>query len=477
MSALITPFLAEQLTQAGQAHLIDHARNLPATSQARWVRQLLAVDWELVTQLIASAEASRQVKADSVRELSARANPPEHLVRLPQSDESRKSWQAMRERGEDWLRSGKVGVVVVAGGQGSRLGFDAPKGMFPFGPITGRSLYQWFCEHLLALRSRYGQPIPYAVMTSDATQAESAAFFAEHGHFGLPDDDLRLFPQSSLPAVDMTTRRVLLAGPEQLALSPDGHGGMLAALARDNILHDWRQRGIETIFYHQVDNPATPLCDPAFIGWHLEHQAEVSTKAVAKTSATEKMGVVVTTDGVTRIIEYSDLPPDVASQTDHRGRVRLWAGNTAIHLFQREFLERALVDEHAMPFHVARKVVTYWDASINQLVTPEETNAFKFERFIFDVLPWAKTALVVEARRADEFLPIKNADGADSPETARTAMMARQRGWLRDCGCMIGEDVPVEISPGVATSAAELASHVPPGLVITDPFVLEFPRG
>jgi len=477
MSALISPYLAEQLTAAGQEHLVEYARTLATEDQTAWVRQLLAVDWELVTQLLATAEANRRGKAESVQELASRAHPPERLVRLPQTAADRGTWQAMHERGEDWLRAGKVGVVVVAGGQGSRLGFDAPKGMFPFGPITGKSLYQWFCEHLRALRDRYGQPIPYAVMTSDSTHTESVEYFAAQHHFGLPPGDLRLFRQSSLPAVDIATRRVLLAGPQQLALSPDGHGGMLTALARENILTDWRNRGIETIFYHQVDNPATPLCNPAFIGWHLAHQADVSTKVVAKTSASEKMGVVVTTDGVTRIIEYSDLPPDIATQTDHRGRVRLWAGNTAIHLFQREFLERALVDEHAMPFHVARKVVTHWDASINQLVTPGAANAFKFERFIFDVLPWANTALVVEGKRADEFLPIKNADGADSPSTARDAMMARQRDWLRTCGCTIGDDVPVEISPGVATSAAELARHVPSNMVITAPFVLEVPGG
>ncbi|MBI1349228.1 UDPGP type 1 family protein [bacterium] len=473
MSALISPYLAEQLTAAGQTHLIEHARRLPVSAQTAWVKQLLEVDWELVTQLIATAEASQQDSTESVRELAARAQPPDHLVCLPQTEADRQQWQAMRERGEDWLRAGKVGVVVVAGGQGSRLGFDAPKGMFPFGTITGKSLYQWFCEHLRALRQRYGQPIPYAVMTSDATHADSAAFFAQHNHFGLPESDLRLFQQGSLPAVDIATRQVLLAGPDQLALSPDGHGGMLIALARENILNDWRSRGIETLFYHQVDNPATPLCDPAFIGWHLDRQADVSTKVVSKTSAQEKMGLAVSVDGLTRIIEYSDLPADAAAQTDAQGGLRLWAGNTAIHLFQREFLEHALIDEHAMPFHIARKVSPYWDCESRQTVTPETANAFKFERFIFDVLPWAKTALVVEGRRADEFLPIKNADGPDSPQTARAAMMARQRCWLRDCGCTIGDDVPVEISPLVATSAAELQNHVSPGMIITEPFVLE----
>lgn len=473
MTALISASLAEQLTKAGQAHLIEYAHKLPKSAQSAWVRQLLEVDWELVAQLIATAQISQKVNRDTICDEARDAGPPEHLVHLPHSEADRSLWRAMRERGEQWLRAGKVAVVVVAGGQGSRLGFDAPKGMFPFGPITGKSLYQWFCEQLQVLRIRYAQPIPYAIMTSDATHAETRSFFEQHRYFGLPEDDVQLFQQSSLPAVDIDSQRVLFAAPDQLALSPDGHGGMLTALARNNILHAWRSRGIETIFYHQIDNPATPLCDPAFIGWHLQHQADVSTKVVSKASASEKMGVVVTVHGLTRIIEYSDLPPDIAVQTDDRGRLRLWAGNTAIHLFQREFLERALQDEHAMPFHVARKVVPHWDPTTQRMVTPDAPNAFKFERFIFDVLPWAKTALVVEGERSREFLPIKNATGADSPETARAALMANQREWLRACGWTIGDDVPVEISPGVATSAEELASHASSGTVITQPFVLE----
>jgi len=258
----------------------------------------------------------------------------------------------------------------------------------------------------------------------------------------------------------------LLAGPGQLALSPDGHGGLLAALQRSGLMRELSTRGIQTLYYHQVDNPTTIVCDPAFIGWHLLERADVSTKVVAKRSAEEKMGVAVSVDGVTRIIEYSDLPADIAAQTDEHGQLRIWAGNTAMHVFQRAFLERAVQDATALPFHIARKAVPYWTKD-SGVVEPQSPNAYKFERFIFDVLPRAERALIVEADRAAEFNPVKNKDGADSPETARAALQALHRNWLRQAGATIDDNVPVEIGPMVALDSDDLRARDVEGMSFT----------
>lgn len=184
------------------------------------------------------------------------------------------------------------------------------------------------------------------------------------------------------------------------------------------------------------------------------------------------MGVAVDINGATQIIEYSDLPAELAAARDVNGQLKFWAGNTAIHAFRREFLERALLDQQALPFHVAKKSVPFWTLK-SGTVTPSSPNAYKFERFIFDVMPWSKATLIVEADRAAEFNPIKNNTGADSPETAQAALMTLHRQWLRQAGAIIGDDVPVEISPLVALDADDLQGRIATGTTLTEPTLLD----
>jgi len=451
--------LQQHLWETGQAHLWSHAQELPDPRRTAFIDELTRIDWQEIARLYQQAMSPSD---DDPRRLAQFADPPERLVRLADSPTA---WQAARERGEDALRAGCVAAILVAGGEGTRLGFNGPKGMYPIGPLSGKTLFQLFAEQLMARSRRYGMPIPYLIMTSDATHADTVAFWQQHDCFGLPAEDVRFFCQGHMPALDFDGH-ALLAGPGQLALSPDGHGGLLAALHRCGLLRELADRGIETLYYHQVDNPTTIVCDPAFIGWHLLEQADVSTKVVAKRSAEEKMGVVVTIDGVTRVIEYSDLPADVAAQTDEQGHLRIWAGNTAMHVFQRTFLERAWQNDAVLPFHIARKAVPFWTPH-NGVVEPEAPNAFKFERFIFDVLPWAERALIVEADRAAEFNPIKNRIGTDTPQTARAGLQALHRMWLRQAGAAVADDVPVEIGPLVALEAKDVKGRLPPGTTIT----------
>jgi UDP-N-acetylglucosamine/UDP-N-acetylgalactosamine diphosphorylase len=306
-------------------------------------------------------------------------------------------------------------------------------------------------------------------MTSLATHDEVVAFFAEHRHFGLNPDDVFFFQQGSMPAVDAAldacaaahpsgaaaAGRVLLASKHEIAFSPDGHGGLPAALLRAGLFDEMRRRGIEQLYYHQVDNPATIVCDPVFLGLHSQHDSDLSTKVVAKIAPEEPMGVVVTVDGKTRIIEYSDLPADLLHKTDAAGNPCFRAGNTAIHAFRREFLERLAGDPQLLPFHVALKAVEFVDES-GDVVPPVGGSAWKFERFIFDALPHTDRALVVETERAREFLPVKRAEGNDSPQTAREGLVRLYQSWLREAGKEIAADVPVEISPLVALQAADL---------------------
>src|SRR5262249_53870293 len=205
--------------------------------------------------------------------------------------------QEIQQQGVDALRCGNVAVLLVAGGQGSRLGFERPKGMFPIGPISQKTLFQIHAEKVLALGRRYGKAVPFLVMTSPATDAETKSFFEEHNYFGLAHKEVHFFCQGTMPALDMNTGRLLLDAPGRLFTSPNGHGGTLTALADSGLLDRLRERGIRQIFYFQVDNPLVKVADPRFLGHHLAASAEVSSKIVPKEGPTDKLGNMVLVDG------------------------------------------------------------------------------------------------------------------------------------------------------------------------------------
>lgn len=450
MTRMLEPTLLETLNQFDQGHVLSWWDELTVGEQSAFAEQLSLVDFAQLKVL--SQGAMAEEPAESPQEKARRAVPPSQIVRLPKASEEQAEWRKAEEHGNTLLAQGKIGAILVAGGQGTRLGFPHPKGMFPIGPVSGHSLFQILAEQVLARSRIAGAKVPYYIMTSDATHAETVDFFQQHDNFGLPKDQVHFFKQGNMPAVDAATGRLLLAGKSELSLSPNGHGGLLHALRDAGLIEDMKQRGIEHLHYHQVDNPTAKVCDPAFLGFHALRNSDLSTKVVAKRSAEEKMGVLVEVDGRTQIIEYSDMPDDVTSQREN-GQLRFWAGNTAMHVFRRAFLEELLADELSLPFHRAHKKVPYCDESGN-VVEPDQPNAWKFERFIFDALPKARTALVVEANRAEEFNPVKNALGHDSPAEVREALRRIYRSWMESTGGKVPAFGDVEISPLYALDQA-----------------------
>jgi UDP-N-acetylglucosamine/UDP-N-acetylgalactosamine diphosphorylase len=276
-----------------------------------------------------------------------------------------------------------------------------------------------------------------------------------------------------MPAVDATTGQLLLSEKGELFLSPDGHGGTVAALAASGAIDDMRRRGIEHLFYFQVDNPLVPIGDPEFIGYHLLAASDLTSMAVGKQTPHERVGNFVMVDGRMQIIEYSDFPDDVAEKRDASGALEFWAGSIAVHLFRVAFLERALSLKDALPFHVARKKVPYLDKD-GQHIEPKEPNALKFERFIFDLLPHAQNPFVVEYAEDAVFAPLKNAPGAkrDTPEYVQQHMIKQHRGWLKAAGSRVVNDVPVEISPLWALDAEGVAARQDRPAVVKAPTYL-----
>ncbi len=468
MSKPVPVELQNQLRQLGQEHLLTGWENLSDAEVAHFVQQLETIDFEQLQQLYQSHHNTLSSHDEtSVEE----AMPPENLVRLPVTQEEKQQWQAATVVGKEILAAGKVGIILVAGGQGTRLGFPHPKGMFPIGPVSERTLFQHLIEQAIGRGQQAGVTIPYFVMTSDATHEETITHFAEQNNFGIAPDDLFFFKQGNMPAVDTKTGKLLLEKHGQLCLSPDGHGGMVAALGDSGLLSEMQSRGIEYLYYHQVDNPTAIVCDPAFLGFHQLHRSEMSTKVAAKRNAKEKMGVVVSLNGITQIIEYSDLPDAVAAKTDEENKLLLWAGNMAIHLFNRSFLEQLNNQHGSLPFHVAHKEVPCINAT-GEPVKPTAPNANKFERFIFDALFHTKTALVVEANRQREFNPVKNEKGNDSPETSRVALTAIHTEWLTEAGIDVPKDASVEISPLFALDATGIAEQIQSGKTPVAPHVI-----
>lgn len=450
--------LRDRLKRYQQDNVLAHWATLDDAQRRALLAQIQTLDLDQLRDLYAAR--SKPPAAP----LAGRIEPVP-VVPLDSPDNAR-----CRALGEELLRRGAVAALVVAGGQGSRLGFEHPKGMYPVGPVSGKCLFQVFAEKVRALGRRYGKPLPFLVMTSPATHAETVAFFREQHNFGLPASQVHFFCQGTMPALDLTTGRLLLETPGSLFLGPDGHGGTLTALATSGLLAGMKTQGIEQVFYFQVDNPLVRIADPVFLGHHVAARAEVSSKVVAKRNAAEKVGVFARVDGKCAIVEYSDLPADLCQATDATGRLTLWAGNPAIHLFDVGFLERMTTNPESLPFHLAPKKVPYLDAS-GKTVEPTTENALKFERFIFDVLPLAERWTVVETTRDLDFAPLKNATGDDSPATVERALLAQAADWVTRAGGVVASKV--EVSPLYALDAEELAAKLPAGSRFTEPTVLQ----
>jgi UDP-N-acetylglucosamine/UDP-N-acetylgalactosamine diphosphorylase len=311
------------------------------------------------------------------------------------------------------------------------------------------------------------------MMTSPVTHDEQTAFLRERYWFGQPAEDVRLFCQGTMPAVDADSGRLLLADKGELFLSPDGHGGTVAALAASGAINDMRRRGIEHLFYLQVDNPLVPIGDPEFIGYHLLAESDLTSMAVGKQTPHDRLGNFAMVDDRLQIIEYSDFPDDVAERRDGAGELVFWAGSIAVHMFRVAFLERALTLNNALPYHIARKKVPFVDEH-GKRVEPREANALKFERFIFDLLPHATNPFVVEYAEREVFAPLKNAPGAerDTPEYVQRFMVAKHRQWLEAAGTRVAADVPVEISPLWALDAPGVAARPDRPATIDEPTYL-----
>ncbi|HEX5243310.1 MAG TPA: UDPGP type 1 family protein [Tepidisphaeraceae bacterium] len=447
--------LRGQLQSIDQAQVLRFYDSLPAPSRARLEGQLSSQNLPMLNEL-----SQQYVKHKPQIQIPKDIRPVEMFPRHPRDEQQKNLYQQAQQRGTELLKGGKVAAFLVAGGQGTRLGYDGPKGEYPVTPIKNKPLFQCFAEQLRGWSRDVGKTIPWYIMTSDINDRPTREFFEKHRYFGCNPADVFFFQQGMMPAISMDGR-LLLAEKDSLALSPDGHGGSLRALDRSGALADMRRRGIEHLSYFQVDNPLVHCIDPLFLGLHDLTGSEMSSKTIPKAHALEKVGNFVNGDGVVQVIEYSDLPQNLAELKNGDGSLRFNAGSIAIHALRVSFIERLNNGgQLKLPWHRAEKKVDFVDEQ-GQLQKPKEPNAVKLEQFVFDAIPLAKNAMVYETERGEEFSPVKNAQGTDSPASCRRDQVRRSARWLSSAGVQVPEksgeiDAIIEISPLFANNEQQL---------------------
>ncbi|MBE6390673.1 MAG: UDPGP type 1 family protein [Lentisphaerae bacterium] len=456
--AEISAELIARITAAGQQHVLRFFDELSYDDQENLKSQLEAVNWESLPALAAEYVVKRPETAipDDLA--------PAGYFRISDAGMAKRYAEA-DARGIELLKQGKICCLTVAGGQGTRLGFDAPKGTYPIGPVSNRTLFEYFASSILRLSEKYNCSIPWYIMTSPINRAATENFFKAHNFFGLAEKDLFFFTQGTMPAFGLDGK-LLMSSKSSLALSPDGHGGTLLALRRSGALDKMKQDGTEIVSYFQVDNPLVPVVSPRFAGLLALENAEVGAIVLSKTGPFEKLGNFCMSCGRTMIIEYSDLPAELAEKRNADGSLQYSAGSPAIHVFSRNYIERLTAGNSLqLPWHRADKKI----ASINdagELCTPADNNGVKLESFIFDALPLAEKVILFEGDRNELFAPTKNLTGVDSVESCRRMISDRNARRLAACGVDIPRNADgscnaeIEIDPRLVCDDADAAALV-----------------
>lgn len=308
----------------------------------------------------------------------------------------------------------------MAGGQGTRLGHNGPKGTFDLGLDSHKSIFEILCEHIKEARAKYGVDIPWYLMTSDENNDDTVKFFEEHNYFDYPKTAVKFFKQGKLPMLD-TNGKILLDEHGMIKQAADGHGGIFEAMRKNGILYDMQEKGIEWIFIGGVDNVLVKMVDPVLTGLMVSENTLSGGKSVVKACPEERVGVFCKKDGKPSVIEYTEISKELSEALDENGELLYGESHILCNQFNISLLEE--ISKNKLPYHVAFKKASYLDVSGN-LVEPTEPNAYKFEAFIFDAFSIADNMSILRVKREEEFAPVKNATGVDSPETARALYKA-----------------------------------------------------
>jgi len=463
--------LRTELQTHEQQHLLAHWDNLTSEEKARLYKDLKSINYAEVKGFFKACKESLANTAEKV---------DEHLQPIPQDylgSVTRAGDQTLDRYSQSGLKQiseSRVGVILLAGGQGTRLGCAYPKGMYDVGLPSHKTLYQLQAERIIRVQQLAKQNtgkegiIPWYIMTSEHTMASTEAFFKKHNYFGLEQENVILFEQHMLPCFTFDGQ-IILETPSKVARAPDGNGGLYRALGESGILQDLEDRCIQYVHVYCVDNILVKMADPVFLGFCIEKNVPCGAKVVEKAFPTEAVGVVCKVDGVYQVVEYSEITLQTAEKRNPDGRLTFNAGNICNHFFTVDFLKTVVRQrEHELKHHVAKKKIPHVDDE-GKTIKPTTPNGIKMEKFVFDVFQFARDLAVWEVLREDEFSPLKNADGAakDTPTTSREHLYSLHQRYVRKAGGKFisqdGEIVPDISSSNQSQSADEAvngqASH------------------
>ena len=394
------------LKKYGQEQLLDGYNRLPGEKEKQdFLNSILTVDFNQIEKLYASCKESKDFSNSKI----------EPIDFVDKSKLSKEEYEKYEKIGSKKIKEGKLAVVTMAGGQGTRLGHTGPKGTYDLGLDTHKSIFEILCDTLKEAREKYKVDIPWYIMTSDENNAETEAFFKKNNYFGYPEKCITFFKQGKLPMLS-TEGKVLLNENGEIKEAADGHGGIFQSMLKDGVIYDMKARGIEWVFIGGVDNVLVKMVDAVLIGLAEEKHVLAAGKSIVKAGPKEKVGVFCKKNGKPSVIEYSEISEEMAAETTADGELKYGESHILCNLFNIKAIEK--ISKMELPYHVAFKKAKYLDKDGN-VVSPTEPNAYKFEAFLFDAFESLDDMAILRVKRENEFAPVKNAEGVDSPETAR----------------------------------------------------------
>lgn len=405
--------MSEKLKQATeicqkyhQEHLLDAYKRInDEKKKEEFLDKVLTIDFKQLEELF---EETKQVKDFNEKNI-------EPIEFVDKSALSKQEYDKYYKLGKDAIENGKLAVVTMAGGQGTRLGHKGPKGTFDLGLDSHKSIFEILTDTIKEAREKYKVDIPWYIMTSEENDKETEEFFEKNNYFGYPKGCVTFFKQGKLPMVD-TKGKILINEDGEIKEASDGHGGIFKSLLKDGIIYDMKQRGVEWVFIGGVDNVLVKPVDPVLIGLSIDKGVLAAGKSVIKANPEEKVGVFCKRKGKPSVIEYSEISDQMANERAENGELKYAESHILCNMFNIKALD--ILGTEVLPYHKAFKKAKYLDENGN-LVVPEKPNAYKYEAFLFDAFEGLDSMVVLRVKREDEFAPVKNREGVDSPETAR----------------------------------------------------------
>lgn len=395
----------KKLKTYGQEQVLDRYNFLDDNKKQKLIKQIKNIDFDQIQELFIKKDKKIDDKTCKIT----------NIEYVDKSKLSKEEYERYNEIGTKIIQEGKYAVVTMAGGQGTRLGYVAPKGTFKIGGGIDKSLFEALSDTIKEAREKYNTSIPWYIMTSRENNNATEKFFEKNDFFNLPYEDVKFFKQGELPMLD-TNGKLMLDETGIIKLAADGHGGVFEALSKNGYIEDMKKRNIEWIFISGVDNVLAGLVDPIAVGLSVVNNTLATGKSVVKRNPSEKVGVFCKKNGRPYVIEYTEITDDMANAKDKNGELLYGESHILTNLFNIKALED--ISKNKLPYHSAFKKAKYMDKN-GEIIKPEKPNAYKFEAFIFDAFESLDDMSILRVKREDEFAPLKNAEGEDSPDTAR----------------------------------------------------------